>query len=382
MTRNERCNQNRESAQNSTGPKTPQGKLASRGNALKQGFSATVVPLPDESPEEIQGHVDAWVEACQPQGEGESALVGRLAVSSIRLKRMADAEAEVLAEQVREAQGAWDAARKLRLVELTRLIRTDPATAVIGLEGFGPGLAWMIGRWAEIKTAIDSAGLWTNLDLFWEAARLRGLDAAGLKDAPHDVFEFFVAAVWCVPDWPNGVGLGAFLKDHTPPCWEGRYGEYASFQPGLAVELVRTWIGLEMERLGGLAAARAEIEEASRAGAPRRAAAPADTPANNKLYQYIQKTESSFDRALRALTGLQKDRVKAAEKAAEPARKNEAKPTRPSNVKALYPGSYVRLMDQTFYVDEAAGGQIILSPVDPYPRPVAGDPERPPDADA
>ena len=378
MTHDEQCHQNRINARKSSGPKTPEGKLASRGNALKHGFFAVVVPLPNESPEEIQGHVDSWVEACRPQGEAESALVGRLAVSSIRLKRMADAEAEVLAEQVREAHGAWDAAQKLKLLELTRLIRTDPAAAVIGLEGFGPGLGWMIGRWGEIKTAIDTAGFWTNLDLFWEAARLRGLDASGLKDAPHDVFDFFFTAVWCVPDWPNGEGLGAFLKDHTPPCWEGRYGEGASSDPALAVELVRTWIGLEIERLEGLAAARAAIEEASRAGAPRRAAAPADTPANKQLYQYIQKTESSFDRALRALTGLQKDRAKAAEKAAEPARKNEADPTRPSNVKALHPGSYVRLMGKTFYVDEAVGGQIILSPVDPCPRPAAGDPERPP----
>jgi hypothetical protein len=292
---------------------------------------------------------------------------------------MAAAESEALADQVREAQAAWDDAQKVKLLGQTRLMQTDPAMAVIGLEGFGLGLAWMIARWADLKAAIESIGHWTNIDLFWEAARLRGLDAAGLKDSSHDVFDWFCAAVWCVPRWRDAPLLVRFMQENRPAWWEGRYGENASWIREEAYALICNWIDQEIERLKALAEVRGEIEAASRAGAPIRAAVPADTATNRKMMQYLHKTESSFDRALRGLTGLQKERARAEKEASKPASRNEAKSGRSVDRKYFYPGSYVHIGDQQYCVEEDARGQIILTATITYPYPAAQDAAGPPD---
>jgi hypothetical protein len=76
---------NRRNAQRSTGPKTPEGKAASRLNALKHGLVAedAVVTLEDE--ETFNELRNSILDHLQPVGPLETALVHQIAVAQRRL---------------------------------------------------------------------------------------------------------------------------------------------------------------------------------------------------------------------------------------------------------------------------------------------------------
>ena len=83
---------NRANAQHSTGPKTEEGKRASRTNALKHGLSAhTIDPIygPGETEGIYSAQLDFWVTDLQPQNVFEFAAVKRACRASWKLDRIA-----------------------------------------------------------------------------------------------------------------------------------------------------------------------------------------------------------------------------------------------------------------------------------------------------
>ena len=112
---------NRANATRSTGPSTPEGKNASRANALKHGLTATKV-LPEREAAEVERRTVAFVEELQPSGEVGVVLARHAARMSVRMERCAEHETAVLTEQVRRAldefvppEGVVDAAEIARL---------------------------------------------------------------------------------------------------------------------------------------------------------------------------------------------------------------------------------------------------------------------------
>jgi hypothetical protein len=81
-------NANRRNAQFSTGPRTPEGRAAVGLNALRHGLTAQTTVLPNESPEEFQELLDAFLAEYQPAGPTETLLVEQMAMASWRLRRM------------------------------------------------------------------------------------------------------------------------------------------------------------------------------------------------------------------------------------------------------------------------------------------------------
>ena len=68
---------NRHNAEKSTGPKTPEGKAASRGNALKHGLTATTIaPVgsPGEGEGDYQKRLDWWLDDLKPRNVLELAM--------------------------------------------------------------------------------------------------------------------------------------------------------------------------------------------------------------------------------------------------------------------------------------------------------------------
>ena len=163
MTIAQRRKQNQINAQKSTGPKSQEGKNISRGNSLIHGLAAEVLMLPDEQLDGVEAQANAWNEACQPQGHDEETLVGQLTLTSIRLARIARAEAAMISEQVRNAKSDWQQEQEYKLVECTRLMRTDPAIAIIDLKSFGAGVEWMIEQWLGLQEAFKQFECWNNL---------------------------------------------------------------------------------------------------------------------------------------------------------------------------------------------------------------------------
>jgi hypothetical protein len=92
----ERMVANRANAQKSTGPKTPEGRAASRMNALKHGLLSQEVlvsgPHRHESEFELFALHDRFRDELQPMGPIEAMLVDQIVTTHWRSRRVLAAE--------------------------------------------------------------------------------------------------------------------------------------------------------------------------------------------------------------------------------------------------------------------------------------------------
>ncbi|MBL8176493.1 MAG: hypothetical protein JNK48_17590 [Bryobacterales bacterium] len=83
-----RAEQNRINAQNSTGPRTAEGKQRSALNAVKHGYYSNHVVLPGESTEEFVKLRQSYIDQFRPTGQLETDLIQDLADARWRICRM------------------------------------------------------------------------------------------------------------------------------------------------------------------------------------------------------------------------------------------------------------------------------------------------------
>ena len=103
MTSDNKRTANQRNSLCSTGPRTPDGKAASRLNALKHGLTAAQVLLPDEDANDYQQFMKAMKQQLQPNGVLEQELSEAIAMKLWRLRRVLRMEAETLRYQLRSA---------------------------------------------------------------------------------------------------------------------------------------------------------------------------------------------------------------------------------------------------------------------------------------
>ena len=87
-------------AQNSCGPKTPEGKAAVRLNALIYGLRARTLIIRDEKAEEFQRFFDTLIAELQPVGEVERMQVQQMAAAHWILARIAYGENQIYQEDL------------------------------------------------------------------------------------------------------------------------------------------------------------------------------------------------------------------------------------------------------------------------------------------
>jgi hypothetical protein len=87
---------NRQNAQKSTGPRTPEGKQKSSLNALRHGLTSHLPVIPGEDPELYQIHIQAFLDEYDPQSVTELHLVRSLADLAWRIDRIASMEANLM----------------------------------------------------------------------------------------------------------------------------------------------------------------------------------------------------------------------------------------------------------------------------------------------
>jgi hypothetical protein len=389
---------------------TPAGKEASRRNALKEGLTAKVLTLPGEDPEQIQARAERWHEAYQPESHDEEALVDQVAIAELRIERLAKAENEIIAEQIRKAETQWTLRQELRLLKLRRLLRRDRTTAILKLRSFGPGVSWLLGRWKVLESEFIASQGWRDLGQIREAVLLRGLHDDRIDARTGSGYEFAFLAMCCVESPETVPGLVEFIAsydDEGGPSIASSKGmkqlleSMASFIPDECLSrrsvrelpatearhAMRGWIERQIADLRELDRQLREADARSRAGAKVRAMAPADTPRNRLLLRYRKSAESAFDRTTKTLTKLQSAREKGAESEAKreqsEARKtelrNEANLPARSHSKELAPGSCVKIRAKDYVVVEKSDGNLILTQIDATiesrPREVAAAPE-------
>src|SRR3954467_5825552 len=125
LTAEERRAINRKNASRSTGPKTAEGKLKARMNALTHGLRAEMLALPIEDAEELRQLTDEWLDYYQPASPGMRAMLDRAVYSTVQLRRCARFHAAAVAEQVRNAEEAWDRRQEVEFERLKTLLRTE-----------------------------------------------------------------------------------------------------------------------------------------------------------------------------------------------------------------------------------------------------------------
>ena len=94
---------NRKNAARSTGPKTPEGKAASRANSYKHGMTGSGIVVPEGEAAEVAGRTDAFEVELDPSGEVGLALVRHAARLSVRMDRCAEHAATIELARVRRA---------------------------------------------------------------------------------------------------------------------------------------------------------------------------------------------------------------------------------------------------------------------------------------
>jgi hypothetical protein len=199
MTSERRVEANRQNAQKSTGPRTPEGKAASSKNALTHGLTAlTHALLSGESVEVYQEHLDSWLEHYGDE-PASAALAERSCVTAWKLRRLDRMECALVSEQIRHASDNFDVEQirraqtlgeKLFLDPLNRCqdmfpetpehIRllnewrtTEPAVVKAELETFAAGVDWMLARWDELNVIIETEGFW-HYDARYHVIKLLG----------------------------------------------------------------------------------------------------------------------------------------------------------------------------------------------------------------
>ena len=88
----ERIAANRANAQKSTGPKTPEGRAASKMNAVKHGLLSREVLVAGEDRQELTALQEWFEKDLQPVGPMEAMLVGQIVATHWRLRRVLAAE--------------------------------------------------------------------------------------------------------------------------------------------------------------------------------------------------------------------------------------------------------------------------------------------------
>ena len=109
---------NRRNSQNSTGPRSPEGKAVSRFNALTSGIHAQSQVIPGEDPAELTAVASAYHDEFQPATPLECFLVDALIRADWQLRRLHRVEAQLWNSEIARAQKADDAPHEPALLGL------------------------------------------------------------------------------------------------------------------------------------------------------------------------------------------------------------------------------------------------------------------------
>ena len=175
---------NRRNAEQSTGPKTPEGKAAARGNALKHGLSGAGVALPAGEWQTVAQRMEQWRGGYVLETLEDHWLYEQMIVSTVEVDRCQAEERAVRGELACRAAVCWDDDRRAQAEALGTGLSRRPSLVALKLESTRQGCAWLLQRWQMLGAVLESGGEWTEeqrsltMDLSGLPRELRaGLDA-------------------------------------------------------------------------------------------------------------------------------------------------------------------------------------------------------------
>ena len=150
---------NRANAQKSTGPKSAEGKERSRANSCKHGLTGDGIVLLTEDAEAVAGRFDRLKAELRPSNELAEALVERVALMTVRLRRCARLETSAANDRILQAIPKFDEARRAEADELVASLGASPATNFRLLKSSPEGIDALIADWDRMLQAIDGRGV-------------------------------------------------------------------------------------------------------------------------------------------------------------------------------------------------------------------------------
>ena len=166
----------------SGGPRTREGKEASRKNALKHGLRSQVI-FPDDMAEVVENRVLAFSAEFAPTNAYETTLVRDMAVSSARIERCASLSVADLVRAANRAADHWDDDRSMSVEDYASRLGKDPSRIAAGLNRSRHGCEWLIPRWESLIELAETNGKWDENqrrlahDLLGVPVELRPLDS-------------------------------------------------------------------------------------------------------------------------------------------------------------------------------------------------------------
>lgn len=184
---------NRKNAQKSTGPKTPEGKLAIGRNALKHGLFSRCLILHDEDPLEYQALFDDLNAALKPVGALEYSLVERIALALWRQRRLVRSETAAIELDRQDREIARSVSNELGVGAYS-----DKAIKEDDLKGFDQGhVEWCRSVLTEYE-ALDPAAL-TDLNRLKKDAPLIFEQLSRDAKEDHQSILDYLRAEWDTP---------------------------------------------------------------------------------------------------------------------------------------------------------------------------------------
>ena len=179
---------NRRNAQLSSGPRTVEGKAASRLNAFRHGGAgAGDLLAPGEDEAAVDRRVRAFGAELGIEDEVGWTLARRAALLSVRMELAAARELVAVRANVAVAHAEFDQDLADEADRLIAILEggDDPQTTLAELAGLPAGVAYLIDAWGELRTAIAAgdqaavtrAGMWLREDGARSASFLARIDA-------------------------------------------------------------------------------------------------------------------------------------------------------------------------------------------------------------
>ena len=182
-------------AQMSTGPRTAEGKLASRCNAVKHGLCAETIPIPGENGELFDTRFGDWSSELNPLSlKSVDYIVAQLVRKSIRLDRCHLVYDATVANLARNALRARANDRADRIEVLVRMFPDDADIAVRRLREFPEGCDFLIKEWEQFDAALIEPTHWDDDDQF-HATELMGRYRANHNQSPCQLVAATIAMV-------------------------------------------------------------------------------------------------------------------------------------------------------------------------------------------
>ena len=347
-------------------------------NALKHGLTAVELTLPTETTDAIQAHAEFLFESLQPVTNDEIELADIGALTSLRLARIARAETEILADQIRNAVAKFDLEQETKLQDCKELMTKNPGRAVLGLKSFATGVRFLIHEWVVVKQCFNNHNSFLDYEPIRAALRLQGYDPDKLGEETFMATEFTTRALACDPRmYKSEEGRKRLNKEvRIGSRYAGALDEMFAYKVDESVKVIKAFIDEQISELRELHIKLYPLEAASRNGAKTRAMILDDTKENRLMVRYSGSLQRGLERVIKTLAKARDDREEAFEMESEeavsevPKAEKRNEPDNPSEATSspIKEGACVVVNARKYSVSDVSDGNLLLCVVEEAPQ--------------